>query len=143
MEFIKENTDIIDLISEKHGMLRSKCEQLWNEQGRVAISTSEWYVLSRIYGKEPAVSEVQKHLDISRQGIHKCLHSLQEKGIVRIIRRDGNRRDTFVSLTPFGEDCYEQYTSMKLALQQKIAGVIGEDGVYYMRELLKKDWFAS
>lgn len=133
-------TDMIDLISEKHGALRHECERLWSGNGSIPVSTSEWYVLSRIHGRAPTVSEVTRRVDISRQGVHKRLNSLEEKGIVRFFYLDNNKRDKYVSLTEFGNACYAQYTALKQALQDRICAHIGAESMELVLELLQKDW---
>ena len=43
MNFELQNLDLIDLISERYLMLRSIVEELWNNNGEIRISNSEWF----------------------------------------------------------------------------------------------------
>jgi hypothetical protein len=74
-----QNLDLIDLISERHLLLRSIIENLWNNSSDIYISNSEWFIMTRTYKKQPTISYVSKHVDISRQGTHKLIKSLEAR----------------------------------------------------------------
>ncbi len=72
-----QNLHLIDLISERHVLLRRICEKSWNDSSDIHISNSEWYIMARIYNKKPTLSYVTKHVDISRQATHKFVKNLE------------------------------------------------------------------
>lgn len=141
LETKMQNLDLIDLISERHVQLRSITEKLWNDNRNIYISNSEWFLLSRIYEKkQPTISYVSKHVDISRQATHKFLKLLEAKGLVEIKNVENNKKEKCIQLTPLGEECYEKNQSLKAALVEKITGRIGVEQVSLLKELLKADW---
>jgi DNA-binding MarR family transcriptional regulator len=134
------NLDLIDLISERHGLLRKISEKLWNDSSNIYISTSEWYIMSRIYKNQPTISYVSKHVDISRQATHKFIKSLESKGLIEITNSKNNNKDKCLKLTTLGEECYEKNMSLKAGLEQKIAERIGVGQLEVLKDILKSDW---
>lgn len=140
MKFELENLDLIDLISERHVLLRKITEKSWNDNNDIYISNSEWFILVRIYKKHPTISYVSKQIGISRQATHKLIKSLKAKGLIEITNSENNNRDKCLRLTPLGEDCYAKNTSLKVALEQKIAQKIGAEQLAVLKDILKSDW---
>ena len=71
--------DLIDLSSERHLQLRSITEKLWNDTSDIYISNSEWFIIARVYKKQPTISYVSKCVNISRQATHKLIKKLKQK----------------------------------------------------------------
>ncbi|WP_375141622.1 MarR family winged helix-turn-helix transcriptional regulator [Bacillus sp. EB600] len=136
-----QNLDLIDLISERHVQLRSITEKLWNNNSTIYISNSEWFIIARIYEKkQPTISYVSKHVDISRQATHKFIKQLEEKGLVEIKNVENNKKEKCIQLTSLGEECYEKNESLKATLEEKIAAKIGAEQLSTLKEILKADW---
>jgi len=135
-----QNLDLIDLIIERHVLLRRICENSWNDSSDMHISNSEWYIMARIYKKKPTLSYVTKHVDVSRQATHKFVKNLESKGLIEITNSTNNNRDKCLQLTPLGEECYERNLSLKASLEQKIAEEIGADKLTILKDILKLDW---
>ncbi|MBS4197921.1 MarR family winged helix-turn-helix transcriptional regulator [Lederbergia citri] len=135
-----QNLDLIDLLSERHSMLRRIAEKAWNDQSEIYISNSEWYIMARIYNKRPTISYVTKNVNISRQAIHKFIKILSTKGLVEINNVENNKKEKCVQLTALGEECYERNMKLKAQLENKIAEKIGIDRVTILNDLLKLDW---
>jgi DNA-binding MarR family transcriptional regulator len=136
-----QNLDLIDLISERHVQLRSITEKLWNDSSNIYISNTEWFILARIYTKKnPTISYVSKHVDISRQATHKFIKRLEENGLVEINNVENNKKEKSLKLTKLGEECYEKNEDLKAALENKIAEKIGVEQVKLLKEILKSDW---
>ncbi|MCG7343585.1 MarR family winged helix-turn-helix transcriptional regulator [Sporosarcina sp. ACRSL] len=138
--FALQNLDLIDLLSERHSLLRKISEEAWNSQSEIYISNSEWYIMARIYKKRPTISYVTKHVDISRQAIHKFMKQLAAKGLIEIQNVENNKKEKCVQLTALGEDCYEKNEGLKAQLEQKIAEKIGTEQVAILKELLQLEW---
>jgi DNA-binding MarR family transcriptional regulator len=135
-----QNLDLIDLLSERHSLVRRIAEKAWNTQSEIYISNSEWYIMARIYKKQPTISYVTKNVEISRQAIHKFIKNLSEKGLVEVNNVENNKKEKCIRLTALGEECYEKNESLKAQLENKIAENIGIEQVTILKDLLKLDW---
>jgi DNA-binding MarR family transcriptional regulator len=136
-----QNLDLIDLISERHVQLRSITEKLWNDNSKIYISNSEWFILARIYEKkQPTISQVTKQVDITRQATHKFLKLLETKGLVEIKNVENNKKEKCIQLTQLGEECYQKNQSLKAELVEKVTGKIGVEQISLLKEILKADW---
>jgi DNA-binding MarR family transcriptional regulator len=135
-----QNLDLIDLLSERHSLVRSISERAWNDQSEIYISNSEWYIMARIYKKRPTIAHVTKNVDISRQAIHKFIKNLSAKGLVEIQNVQNNKKEKCIQLTALGEECYEKNAALKAQLVNKIAEKIGVEQVKILKDLLKLDW---
>lgn len=140
MDFELQNLDLIDLISERHVLLRKIFEKSWNYSSHISISNSEWFIMARIYKKQPTISYVTKHVDISRQAIHKLIKNLESKGLVEVKNSETNNKDKCIQLTQLGVECYEKSLSQKATLEQKIAEKIGVEQLSILKNILKSDW---
>ena len=134
------NLNLIDLISERHVQLRDICEKTWNQNSDIPISTSEWYIMARIYKKQPTISRVARLVTISRQATHKFIKRLESKGLVEIKNVENNKKDKCLQLTKLGEECYEKNAALKAVLEKKIAERIGSDKTALLKEILQADW---
>lgn len=135
-----QNLDLIDLLSERHSLVRKISETSWNNQSEIHISNSEWYIMARIYKKKPNISYITKNVEISRQAIHKFINKLAEKGLVQVENVENNKKEKCIQLTALGEECYEKNEALKAQLENKIAEKIGAEQVSTLKEILKLDW---
>jgi len=135
-----QNLDLIDLLSERHSLVRKISETSWNNQSAIHISNSEWYIMSRIYKRKPNISYITKNVEISRQAIHKFINKLSEKGLVHVENVENNKKEKCIQLTALGEECYEKNEALKAQLENNIAKKIGAEQVSILKEILKLDW---
>lgn len=135
-----QDLDLIDLLSERHTMVRRIIEKDWNNRSEIYLSNSEWYIMARIYKKQATLSYVNKTVDISRQAIHKFIKNLEAKGLVEVGSVENNKKEKSIRLTAHGEQCYEESRAMKAQLEEKIAAKLGEAQVAALKELLRMDW---
>ena len=135
-----KNMDIIDMVSERHLQLRKLTEKRWNDSSDIYLSNSEWFIMARIYKKQPTIAYVSKNVDISRQATHKFIKNLEAKGIVEISSVEYNKKDKCIRLTKLGEECYERSQSLKVNLEKEIADKIGSEQFTLLKDLLKLDW---
>lgn len=135
-----ENLDLLDTLSERHNQLRCLAENLWNETSDIAISNSEWYIMSRIYKKQPTIASVSKNVDISRQATHKFIKNLKAKGLVNVMDVENNKKEKRIELTPFGDECYEKNEALKMRIEKQLAEKIGEEHVELLKNVLKMEW---
>ncbi|MDN3498634.1 winged helix DNA-binding protein [Microbacterium sp. APC 3898] len=135
-----QKLNLIDLISERHITTRRISEKAWNDNSEFHISNSEWYIMARIYKKQPTIAYVTKNVDISRQAIHKFIKNLASKGLVEVRNVENNKKEKCIRLTAFGEECYEKNEALKVQLENKVAEKIGPDHMEILKDILKSDW---
>ncbi|WP_156288964.1 MarR family winged helix-turn-helix transcriptional regulator [Oceanobacillus salinisoli] len=135
-----QNLDLIDTLSERHLQLRKLTEKLWNDNSDIYISNSEWFIMARIYKKQPTISYVTKNINISRQATHKLIKQLDSKNLLEINNVEYNKKDKYLRLTKLGEECYEKNEALKANLEKKIGNKIGEDNLVMLKDILKWDW---
>ncbi|MFD1851701.1 winged helix DNA-binding protein [Oceanobacillus bengalensis] len=135
-----ENLDLIDVLSERHLELRKITEKLWNDSSDIYLSNSEWFIIARIYKKQPTIAHVSKQVDISRQATHKFIRNLESKGLVEINNMENNKKNKSIRLTKLGEECYEKNELLKANLERKIANKIGPSQLIALKDILKLDW---
>jgi len=135
-----EMLDLIDLISERHLLLRNYVENMWNENSDINISNSEWFIMARIYKKELTISYVTKNVDITRQAVHKFIKRLESKGLVLVSDSNENRRNKCIRLTDLGEQCYEKNQDLKAKLEKEIKDSIGEEKFELLKDILQSSW---
>ncbi|MEH7222247.1 MarR family winged helix-turn-helix transcriptional regulator [Bacillus sp. JJ1566] len=140
MDPVLQHLDLIDLISERHGQLRGIAEKSWNETSDIAISNSEWYIMSRIYKKKPTIAYVSKNVDITRQATHKFIKNLKAKGLVNVMDVENNKKVKWIELTPLGEECYEKNEALKAKIEKQLTEKMGEKQVELLKNILKMDW---
>lgn len=129
---------LIDLLSERHLEVRTKL----HEQDGQEISRTEAHVLAvlRTSGRQ-TVSELGRIIRISRQGTHKCIQGLLERGLVEPDPNGGAIRDKPVMLTARGREAAERLENAKLRLEDMLAERIGRERVELLRQLLREEWF--
>lgn len=135
-----QDLDLIDLLSERHSLVRGIAKRTWNDKSEIYISNSEWYIMARIYKKRPTIAYVTKNVDISRQAIHKFIKNLSAKGLVQTQNVENNKKEKCIQLTALGEECYEENMKLKGQLENKIAEAIGVEQVNLLKDILKSDW---
>lgn len=135
-----QKLDLIDLLSERYVMLKSVREEKWSEISDITVSNSEWYIMARIYKKQPTISYVTKNVHITRQATHKFIKRLESKGLVEITKANNNKRDKCIQLTELGELCFEKNIELKKEMEKKIAEKIGDNQLRALKKILKVDW---
>lgn len=135
-----QNRDVIDLLSERHELLRRLAEEKWNEQNDIYISNSEWYILGIIYKKQLTISDVAKNVKFSRQATHKIIKSLEVKGLVTVMSVEHSKKHKAIRMTKFGEDCFEKNQLCKAEIEKQLVNTIGEDQVSRLKNILNLNW---
>lgn len=138
MEEQFDNFDLIDLINSKYYKLKKVNQEVWNNTYNISITNSEWSVISLIYGKQPTISEIARQVDITRQATHKCIKSLNLKGLITINNVVNSSKKKCLMLTPLGENLFLENKLIKETLERDIAAKIGVDSVSLLKSLLIK-----
>ncbi|MDD3174073.1 MAG: MarR family winged helix-turn-helix transcriptional regulator [Herbinix sp.] len=136
MEKQFDNFDLIDLINSKYFKFKKVNEEVWNNSYNISITNSEWSVIYLIYGKQPTISEIAKQVDITRQATHKCIKTLNSKGIITINNVVNSNKKKGLKLTPLGEKLYSENKLLKESLERDLAAKIGFDTVSLLKSLL-------
>ena len=96
MEESLKDLSIIDLISEKHIVLRKEVQERWSESQEEEISHTEGLLLAKINRGRISLAEVARQANISRQAMFKCAKRLEEKGYLKFVV-DGNNKYTVLT----------------------------------------------
>src|SRR5690554_3535598 len=100
------NLDLTNLLNERHTQIRKLTEKRWNDYSDIQMSNSEWYIMEKIYKKQPTIANVSKNVEISRQATHKFIKQLEAKGLVEIDNAKHNKKDKCIRLSELGNACY-------------------------------------
>lgn len=128
------------MLGERHIQIRSIIEKRWNDTSDIYISNSEWFIISKIYKKQPTISYVSKQVNITRQATHKFIKNLEAKGILKISNLENNKKDKCVQLTVLGDRCYQEYIALKVNVEKKIIERIGDEQFRLLKEIMESDW---
>lgn len=134
------NLDLTNLLNERHTQIRKLTEKRWNDYSDIQMSNSEWYIMEKIYKKQPTIANVSKNVEISRQATHKFIKQLEAKGLVEIDNAKHNKKDKCIRLSELGNACYEKNKALKADLEEKIANQIGYEELEQLKKILKEDW---
>lgn len=129
--------NLIDLISEKHKILRETVTGLSDH----SLNHTETHILAKLelHGIL-SISEISRIINISRQGAQKCMNGLLEEGYVEIVQVQGNSRDKNLTLTPKGLAVCQSLLEIKNQMEQRIAEKIGLDHMEMLKKVLSEDW---
>jgi DNA-binding MarR family transcriptional regulator len=137
---VNEPLGLIDLISEKHLELRQKLHEMNGQD----LNKTEAHILTILKRQGPQpIPEVSRLINISRQGVHKCVQGLLAGQFVEAFQVEGNLRDKHIVLTAKGDAYCTSMEATKTLLEQQIAERIGQERVDLLKGLLKDDWFTG
>lgn len=128
---------LIDLISEKHMELRKKL----HETSGQPLNKSEAHILAVLADNGIlSISQIGRHIGMTRQGVHKYMLGLQTAGLVAPATAGGNARDRRVELTPAGRESVRQLEETKRQLEEQIISRLGAAEMEPLLKLLRQDW---
>jgi len=131
------STNLIDLMSDKHLFLRRKVAELDGEE----LNRTETHILAVIEAAAKiSISEIGRAIGLTRQGTHKSVLSLIERGYLEESRDADNRRDRYVRLTDKGRQACDSQLAIKRELEGRIAEKLGEENAELLKRLLAEDW---
>ena len=135
---MKRDLNIIDLISEKHIILRRGVEERWAELEEEDISHTEALLLAKINMGKISIAEVARQANISRQAMFKCAKKLEVRGYLKFVVNESNNK--YTELTDKGKDYCKKSTELKEQMEREIAEVLGKDKVEALKDILRRDW---
>ena len=131
--------DLFDLIDMKNEEMKEWLQN-WNEKNDIRLTDSEWFILNLINDKEILLAHLAKNGKITRQGTHKLVKKLEERGLIVTEKSKGNKRSKFVRLTPLGLDCYEANQALRKHLEDNVREAIGHEAFDLLKKMLAADW---
>jgi DNA-binding MarR family transcriptional regulator len=138
--FNSDNLSLIDLVSEKHAILRKKAESRWRENSDIEFSHTEWFLLSKAEQESLSISQAAHIIDISRQAMQKCAKNLEARGYITLVFIEGNKRDKYITLTKTGKESCKKNNLLKGEIEDEIIRTLGEETVINLKRLLKSSW---
>lgn len=135
---MNRNLNIIDLISEKHIILRREVEERWAEGDEEDISHTEALLLAKINMGKISIAEIARQANISRQAMFKCAKKLETRGYLKFVINESGNRHT--ELTEKGIYYCKRSQELKETLEKEISDVLGKEQVEMLKELLNKNW---
>ena len=138
MDMNLEGLNIIDLISEKHIILRREVEERWALSDEEEISHTEGFLLAKISMQRISLAEVARQANISRQAMYKCAKKLEDKGyLVFVVDTDNSK---YTELTAKGREYCKKSRQLKEHIEKEIVAILGQESTQILKELLKKNW---
>lgn len=135
---MKRDLNIIDLISEKHIILRREVEDRWAASEEEDISHTEAFLLAKISMGKVSIAEVARQANISRQAMYKCAKKLEVRGYLKFLINENNNK--YIELTDKGKDYCKKSQELKEKLEKEILDSIGKEKIEILKELLNKNW---
>lgn len=133
-----EGLNIIDLVSEKHIILRREVEERWALSNEEEISHTEGFLLAKIDMKRISLAEIARQANVSRQAMYKCAKKLEERGyLVFVVDTDNNK---YTELTTKGREYCKKSKQLKENIEKEIVAILGQESTQMLKELLKKNW---
>ena len=138
MTTVDDTTYLLDLLGEKHNLLRHLFDEAWSKEHEVALSATEWLILSKLIQKPLAIAQVTKALSITRQATHKSIRSLEKKGFIEIYPCAENLRVKMAKPTIEGTAIYTGGKKAKQTLERKLVKSLKPKDLQVLVRLLSK-----
>lgn len=133
-----KDLNIIDLVSEKHIVLRREVEDRWLEENEEEISHTEAMLLAKISMGKISIAEVARQANVSRQAMFKCAKKLESRGYLKFKKTESNSK--YTELTEIGKEYCKKNNELKLIIEKEIEKNIGKENLEIIKEILKKRW---
>ena len=130
--------DLIELLYRQHKQLRYAAEMMWNDKFELHLTSSEWYVLKSISEGKVTVPELVEQLDITKQGVHKFLQALQDKGLISTELIQGAKRQKIAHLTIRGQEVIRKSLALDNEISEKVRASIGHEPYEQLISILEK-----
>ncbi|MDZ5254101.1 MarR family transcriptional regulator [Clostridium sp. LIBA-8841] len=135
---MNKELNIIDLVSEKHIVLRREVEDRWLKENKEEISHTEAMLLAKISMGKISIAEVARQANVSRQAMFKCAKKLESRGYLKFKKTESNSK--YTELTEMGVEYCKKNNELKLIIEKEIEKTIGKENLEFIKEILKKRW---
>lgn len=132
--------DLFNLLDHKQRELKKTIEDKWNKTHDILLSESEWFMVERINIQKKLLADVCRNEKFSRQGSHKMIQKLEERGLVLTKDSEQNKRSMYVQLTKLGLFYYEEKKKLKQSLEKQTKHALGQDVYGHLKKALEIDW---
>ncbi|MBN1467900.1 MAG: hypothetical protein JXM74_07810 [Fusobacteriaceae bacterium] len=140
MENYLKSLNLIDLISEKHKELRKLSRTIALSKGIEDFCDNKIHLLSLLTLKKMTIAESARHMDISRQAVHKFSKILLEKNLIFMEDSKDNHKEKFMNLTESGQNFCDEMFNLKNSLENEIIKKIGKEKIEILRSILLENW---
>lgn len=138
MEKEVDNINLVDLLNSKYHKFKKMNEEVCSNAYNISMTNSEWSVIYLIYGKQPTITEIAKQVNITRQATHKCIKTLNSKGIITVNNVVNSNKKKCLKLTPLGEQLILENNLLRESIERDYVAQIGLDSVNLLKSLLNK-----
>ena len=136
-------SDLIELLYRQHKQLRALAETMWNDNNELHLTASEWYVLKSISEGKVTAPELVKQLEISKQGVHKFLTSLQEKGLIATALIKESKVQKLAHLTDEGKEIIKKSKELDGEISNRVRASIGNEQYEQLIALLQQPFIGK
>ncbi|GEM_PF-3504050 len=134
---LSTSVNLVDLMSEKHLFLRRKVGELDGEE----LNRTETHILAVVeQNGSLSISDIGRAVSLTRQGTHKSVLGLIERGYLSESEHPDNRRDRRVTLTDQGQQACDNQLAIKRELERRVAEKLGAENVERLKKLLMENW---
>ncbi len=134
---LSTSVNLVDLMSEKHLFLRRKVGELDGEE----LNRTETHILAVVeQNGSLSISDIGRAVSLTRQGTHKSVLGLIERGYLAESEHPDNRRDRRVILTDRGQQACDDQLAIKRELERRAAEKLGAENVEWLKRLLLEEW---
>ncbi len=134
---LSNSVNLVDLMSEKHLFLRRKVGELDGEE----LNRTETHILAVVeQNGSLSISDIGRAVSLTRQGTHKSVLGLIERGYLTETEHPDNRRDRRVMLTNRGQKACDGQLAIKRELERRAAEKLGAENVEWLKRLLLEEW---
>lgn len=135
---MNKDLNIIDLLNEKHIVLRREVEDRWLKENNEEISHTEAMLLAKINMGKISIAEVARQANVSRQAMFKCAKKLESRGYLKFKKTENNSK--YTELTEVGKEYCKRNNELKLSIEKEIEDNIGKENLKLIKEILKEKW---
>lgn len=136
MAAVHETTYLLDLLGEKHRLLRHLFDESWSKDHEVMLSATEWLILAKLTLHPLSIAQLSKSLAITRQATHKCTRSLEKKGLIEIYSSAENLRVKMAKPTKQGLTIYKGGKETKQDLEHQLSASLRPEDLQVLVRLL-------
>ena len=105
VNMVDKNKDYKDFLETNFMRLTMELVE-WMEREMVELNKTSKYrgsikeirLFNALRGQEKSISELARIMNISRQAVHKTAHKLADRGFLKLISEDGNKKNRIIKI---------------------------------------------
>lgn len=107
-----------------------------NKTSKYRGSITEIRLFNALRGQEKSISELARIMNISRQAVHKTAHKLADRGFLKLISEDGNKKNRIIKITTLGQEIRKQGAEHLMEIERKLSWNLGERNLEFIKTIL-------